>query len=144
MTNLETIAYTEVFEILSYMNKETVKKIPVQILEYIKNNRNENYISKIDKNDIFNKNNIVKETQVILAYLDLKYFCSEESREVKFKIYKENEEKYKNEVKNNNDKIDVFKIEKIDVTDNVSTEIIKHKENFIIRFFNFIKRIFKK
>ena len=39
--------YSEVYEILKYMNKEVVMKIPIEILEKIKNKRDLNYKSKI-------------------------------------------------------------------------------------------------
>ena len=42
---LNKIACTEVFEILSYMNRETVMKIPFEILSIIKENRNIKYVS---------------------------------------------------------------------------------------------------
>ena len=58
------IAYSEVFEILRNMNKQLVMKIPIEILESFKANRKLDYISNIDKNDIFNKNNISKEKQI--------------------------------------------------------------------------------
>ena len=49
--------YSEVFEILKYMDKTDVMKIPIEILTKIKNNKDENYISKIDKTNksIFQK-----------------------------------------------------------------------------------------
>ena len=57
----DDIAYAEVFETLSYMNKRTVMKIPMEILQYIKDNRNTKYVSEIDPNNIFDINNISKE-----------------------------------------------------------------------------------
>ena len=48
------IANSEIFEILSYMDKQQVMKIPVSLLENFKNNRQKDYISRIDKNDIYN------------------------------------------------------------------------------------------
>lgn len=44
--------YEELYEILSYMDKVTVMKIPENILINIKNKRNINFKTKIDKNDI--------------------------------------------------------------------------------------------
>ena len=43
MINADT--YSEVYEILSYMNKSIVMKVPVEILGVIKENRNLDYVS---------------------------------------------------------------------------------------------------
>ena len=104
----DDIAYAEVFEILSYMKKETVMKIPLEVLEYIRNNRNTKYISRIDPNNIFNKENISYETRTILAWIDLKYWASEESKKEKLKIYKENERKYQEKLKEKYSSNDIF------------------------------------
>ena len=72
--------YTEVFEILSYMDKMTVMKIPVELLKFIRDNRNENYKTLIDKNDIFNMKNISEETKHFLAWLDVNYWMDEEKK----------------------------------------------------------------
>ena len=48
-----SIAYAEVFEILGYMDKELVMKIPIELLQVFKNKRSTTFKSKINKNDIF-------------------------------------------------------------------------------------------
>ena len=49
--------YKELYEILSYMDKITVMKIPLEILQNIKKYKNNYYKTKIDKKDIFNEKN---------------------------------------------------------------------------------------
>ena len=66
--------YEEVYQILSVMDKDTVMKIPLEILENIKLNRNSNYLTRIDKNDIFNESNVSKETIDILCFFDYHYW----------------------------------------------------------------------
>ena len=66
--------YEEVYQILSVMDKATVMKIPLEILENIKLNRNSNYQTRIDKNDIFNESNVSKETIDILCFFDYHYW----------------------------------------------------------------------
>ena len=68
-------ANTEVFEILSYMDKKSIMKIPYNTLKFIKDNRNLGYVTKIDKNDLFNPNNVMKDTRKILAWIDLNYLA---------------------------------------------------------------------
>lgn len=78
---IESNTYSEVFEILSYMNKEEVMKIPMEILKNIEERRNRNYISKIEQYDIFNFDNISKQTIEVLAWLDVNFWM--ESSKVK-------------------------------------------------------------
>ena len=66
--------YEEVYEILKCMNKITVMKIPENILLKINTNRNRNFTTSIDPKDIFNENNINKETVDFLCWLDYTYW----------------------------------------------------------------------
>ena len=67
--------YKELYEILSYMDKATVMKIPIEILQTIKNNKDDGYITQIDKNDIFNEKNVNRETIDLLCYFYKHYWC---------------------------------------------------------------------
>ena len=49
------------FDILKYMDKTTVMKIPVEILETIKSKIDFNYKTNVNPNDLFNEKNISKE-----------------------------------------------------------------------------------
>ena len=66
--------YKELYEILSYMDKVTVMKIPINILQTIKNKKDNRYITKIDKNDIFNEKNVDRETIDLLCYFHEHYW----------------------------------------------------------------------
>ena len=63
------------------MDKITVMKIPIEILNKIKKNKNDEYISKIDKNNIFNRDNVLPETIKYIAWLDVNFWESEEEKE---------------------------------------------------------------
>ena len=67
--------YKELHEILSYMDKITVMKIPIEILQTIKKNKDDRYITQIDKNDIFNEKNVNRETIDLLCYFYKHYWC---------------------------------------------------------------------
>lgn len=151
MNNLKSIALSEVYDILKYMNKMSVMKIPTEILEYIRNNKNIEFISNVDKNDIFNKNNISKEALCILAWLDLNYLASEDSKKIKLKIYNENETRYQEILKEkdifNNSRSVKFKeidknINQLDVTKE-EMQIIEYNESKIDKFISFIKNLLK-
>ena len=129
--------YSEVYEILSYMNKSIVMKVPFEILEVIKENRNLNYISKIDKEDLFNLNNISKDTVNILAWLDVNYWIDNEKKE-KIKLSFQ-----KDFVKNNIEVISSFeKIEKGNnkiITDKVQLRV--YKDTIFYKIINKIKKL---
>ena len=145
---LNKIACTEVFEILSYMNRETVMKIPFEILSIIKENRNINYVSKIDKNDMFNPNNLSEDAISILTWLDLEYLASNESKEEKLKIYQENEELYQQKLKEKYNADKIFKnYEQYDykLNDEMCNEqnnkMIKYKNNIFFRIYKKIRTL---
>ncbi len=135
MINADT--YSEVYEILSYMNKSIVMKVPVEILEVIKENRNMEYVSKIDKADLFNLNNISKDTINVLAWLDVNYWIDKEKREKINSSYGNNFEK------SNNAEIDSLeKVEKENskiITDEVQVKV--YKDTIINRILNRIKKL---
>ncbi len=106
--------YEEVYEILSQMDKSIVMKIPIVILRNIREKRNKDYISQIDKNDLFNLENMSENTKNILAWIDVNYWMNKEKKkilenEILFRNMEEEKlkkEKYDSETfKNNREKI---------------------------------------
>ena len=131
--------YAEVFEILSYMNKSVVMKIPMEILESINKKRNRNYISKIDKNDIFNTNNINYDTVKVLAWLDVNYWMNKDKKEkLKEKAIERNIPKYTIE------KQDIFKKNKHENNkEDYHDSLIEIKKDGLFKeIIKLIKRIF--
>lgn len=141
------IAYSEIFEILKYMDKSQVMKIPIEILENFKENRLRNYKSKINKDDIFNKNNISRETLSILGYLNLNYWSNEEKKKDLLALYRKNEfelsEKNKEQYDNIFHKKDVKQNTLNKNPLNKETGLIEYKKtNLFILIFNKIKNYF--
>lgn len=131
------IANSEIFEILSYMNKRQVMKIPISVLENFKNNRKKDYISRIDKNDIYNKNNISKRTLNILAYLNLNYWVDEAKKVELIEKYRENDIK-ENEDKREKYSTDIFeKRKKLE-------EQVPEKQIMLVQKDNIFKKIIRK
>lgn len=84
--------YEELFEILSHMDKKQVMQIPIEVLNKIKEKRNINYKSKINKDDLFNKENISNETFNLICWLDYKYWMNDlQKNEMKELILSENQ-----------------------------------------------------
>lgn len=139
--------YEEVYEILSYMDKITVMKIPEEILNTIKKKRNVNYKTKIDKNDIFNEENISKEAIDFLCWIDYKYWMDENRKikidQIKFdKIRKYEEEKREKYASDN-----LFKkqdqVKKTEEVMKNEVAMVEYEESIFKKFINKIKSIFK-
>ena len=65
--------YEELYEVLSNMDKTTVMRIPEEILNRIISQRNKNFKSSIDEDDLFNENNISKDAMDLLCWIDYNY-----------------------------------------------------------------------
>lgn len=135
MINADT--YSEVYEILSCMDKSIVMKVPFELLLVIKENRNMDYTSKINKDDLFNLNNISKDAINVLAWLDANYWISNEKKENLKAVFKNDMKTSKSEeifdfknVKRKNNKI---------ITDENQLKV--HKESIIYRIINEIRKL---
>ena len=134
--------YEEVYEVLSYMDKITVMKIPDLILKKIKDNRNVDYKTKINKNDIFNEQNLSKESVDFLCWLNYTYLIDNSQRiniDKKISEISATQEEEKRKLYNPQN---LFKDKE---QNTAKTLIIEHKEkNFIQKVFDKIKHLFKK
>lgn len=141
-------AYKEVYVILNYINKEELEKIPQSFMDMLQKNMSKDYEFEIDASVDFEEQNLLKETKVILAYMFLNYWGTEEQRvriERKFRndIAKEERQKTKYDSK------DLFS-NKISsnasqsIHKNEETKMIVYKEkNILSRFICKLKKLFK-
>ena len=135
--------YEELYEVLSNMDKVTVMKIPEEILNKIITQRNTSFKTSIDEEDLFNEDNISKETMDLLCWIDYNYWASTERK-------KEVDDIKKREQLSKDENFDAHSIfEKNDIQpsnvesiDNVSHELIEKRENSIISIIkNILNRI---
>jgi len=116
-------AYKEVVEILKFVSKENVDKIPKEMLDMFEEEQDKEYNFKVDTTKSFEEQLLLEETKAIFSNIFRDYWANDYQRNVI--IEKENmdrikweEEKYdpkdlfKNNQKNfnkqnNNDKVDV-------------------------------------
>ena len=137
-TTTEKIAFTEVLNILNFIEKEFYNKIPTEIINIFEKNKID-YYQYYDEKGKLKVSNL---TEQILCYLNLEYWCKEEEKKELIKKYVQNDElltkKYDintilEKRKNKNTKTITS------TTDEKS--MIVYKENWIIRLFN---KIFKR
>ena len=141
--------YEELYEILSLMDKQTVMKVPIDILNTIKEQRNPKYETRIDKNDIFNENNVNRETIDLLCYLDYHYWMDESKKAEVDRIrmqrfqeddYKKREQYNPNALFKNVNKVDTIKNK--DIGENNNINLLEYKESFFVKLKKSILKIF--
>ena len=138
-------AYTEVYTILEDLNEEEYNKIPPEVIETIKENRNEEYFFELDEDLTLKEQTMLPETKAILFNLFRDYLATQEQKEKIIKM--QNEERQKNELKKQKQyNIDVFakkynqnKTERIE-----EIQLVEYKENIFKKLLNKIKRFFTK
>lgn len=140
-------SYTEILEILKYMDKVYVDKIPRKLINFFEENKSKDYNFKYDNTLKLNEQNLNDNTIALLAMLNLNYWCENEKHKAELlKKYNENEIKYQEKIQENYNPDTIFKNKKVQSADPTiePTAIIEYKEkNLIQKIFEKIKNFFK-
>ena len=144
-------AYTEVIEIIKYFPKEEYDKIPLEKINYYKENMDKNYNFQIDPNIELEKQNISKEANAILVTLFNDYYATDRQKEVLNNLLKQNQQKleiqkYEEYNPNNLFMQSTIKQQNTETLqeNQKETSLVEIKESFFTKFINFIKNIFKR
>lgn len=144
-------AYTEVIEIIKYFPNEEYAKIPLEKINYYKENMDKDYNFKINPNIELEKQNISREANAILVTLFNDYFATDRQKEILNNLLKQNQqilEELKQEKYNPNNLFMQSKTQQQNTVtikeNNSENSLIEIKENFFTKFINFIKNIFKR
>ena len=108
MNNTYENAYKEVFVILQELDEEEYNKIPIDVIETIKNKMNKEYEVKIDFDKNIKEQELLPKTRAILFNLYRDYCASEIDKEKIIKL-QEKETMLKELQKKEKYGIDVFK-----------------------------------
>ena len=133
MRSLQTKnAYSEIFELMKYIDKNDLNKIPMDILITIKENRNEEYIPKINFENI--NESLSKKARALYIWLYKTYIVEDKNEKVAI-----NKILYDNEIKKNKDiSYNIF-----NKNNEENQELVVYKENFIKKILSKIKEIFR-
>ena len=133
-------AYAEVDTILSLMESKYVEKIPLKMREMFKNEKLDGYNPEIDTTIPLDNQNVMRKTIIILAMLNLNYWCeNEEEKQKLIKIYADNDIKREEELREKYNPDNIFKNrQKTEQIETTSAALIEYQEE------NFLKRIIKK
>ena len=93
MTSTYAKAYTEVLEIIKYFSKEEYNKIPTEKINFYKNNKDKDYIYKINPQEELSKQNISREANAILITLFRDYFATEIQKKTLTSLLNQNQKK---------------------------------------------------
>lgn len=144
------LAYAEVDEILNLLEKEYRERVPEKIRNFFKEEKMPDYNPKIEIGKQLTEQNLKRETMVLLAILNINYWCDSEEEKQMFidEMAKNEEEKRELEEKYNPDNL--FKNRKnnelnsdnADETQNIS--LVEYKKQGIFkRILEKITKFFK-
>ena len=136
----ENKRFVEVYEILKQMSPESVMKIPEDIRNYIKDNRDEEYIWNYDKTKDFKNQNINEDTLVMLAYLNTEYMLDEKQKQLMQQIYNINQQKLEKEKGEKYNSDSLFKKS----NNKEENRITEYKEGLFAKIKRMFKNLFKK
>ena len=138
------LAYAEIDEILNLLEDDYRERVPKKVRDFFKEEKIKDYHPEIDIEKPLIEQNLKRETMVLLAILNLNYWCENEEEKQRFlnELDKNEKEKKKLEEKYNPDNL--FKKKQDESTEN-NLQIIEYKKpNFIQRLLTKIKKFFKR
>ncbi|OKZ56463.1 MAG: hypothetical protein BHV99_05880 [Clostridium sp. 26_21] len=133
------LAYAEIDEILNLLENDYREKVPKKVRDFFKEEKMKDYHPEIDIEKPLIEQNLKRETMVLLAILNLNYWCENEEEKQSFldELDKNEEEKKELEEKYNPDNL--FKKEKqIKILKEENTSLIEYKKT------NMLKRVFER
>jgi len=141
----------EVDEILNYLSDEDLEKIPDDIKQAIRDNKDKDYTWNYDEDKPLKEQDVSRDTIAILSYLNMEYLLNEKQKQFMEEMHKRNEQEkrkkeYSNETQYNYE--DLFKRKnKVEDTNNEQEEVALIpviEETFIRKIINKIKSLFKR
>ncbi len=112
MTKEYRQSLTELKTILVYMDPEDVQKIPEKIISFINKNYDSDYTPSIDRDIPLDKQNIKKDTRVLLSIFYRYYWCEAEERNRLLAEDRRALEEFKNKMSKNTRLEDVLERQK--------------------------------
>lgn len=140
------IAYSEVLAIINLMEEKYKNKIPNSVLQIFKDEKKENYNPVINIEESFLNQNLQRETLVILAILNLNYWCENEQEKIDLlKEYAENDKIKEEKLCKMYNPDNMFKNKNTErISENENKQLIEYKENMFKKLWNKIKIFFKR
>lgn len=136
-------AITETLDILRHTKKEDVDKISPKFMIFLKENALKTYNPELDHTKKIKDMHLQPKTKAILAIIYKKFWCDDDKRKELDNIFKNNEIKYQEELreKYNPDNLFRNKEPKVETIEN-SVAMVEYKESIFTKIKNWFKRTF--
>ena len=142
-------ALAEVKHYLKGIKQKDIDKIPKELLEYIDSNSSSDYQCNFDYNAPLKDLDLLEETRGVIGMICYDYWCDTDELKKRFQTrLNENELKYQEKLRNENNPNDLFKNSTMHLRETreekeIST-LTKVENNLFKRLINKIKSIFQK
>lgn len=140
----------EVDEILNYLSEKDLLKIPEDVRQVIKDNKDKEYVWKYDVSKELKDQNLNRDTIIILSYLNIEYLLNGEQKQLMQQIHELNEKKLEEAKAEKYGVDDLFKRNKSQQEEPKETEqiqeqaLVEYKQNLFTKIINRIKKFFHK
>ena len=132
-------AFSEVDAFLTTLGKSYINKIPKDILDVIKSEKDESYKVKIDPDISIESQGLSREAISMILWLNLEFFCNDEQKELLEKIYDNNQKIFDKEQKEKYNTENIFKKE-----ENKNKSLtLKEKKSLFRKILDYINKLFK-
>jgi len=140
----------EVDEILNYLSEEDLLKIPEEVRNVIKENKDKEYFWKYDETKPLKEQDVSRDTIAFLSYLNMEYLLNEKQKEYMQRLHELNEKKLEEAKAEEYSVDDLFKNKKLQQEEAKEAEqkqelsLVEYKESFFKKLINRIKNLFHK
>lgn len=134
----------EVDEILNYLSEEDLLKIPEEIRNIIKENKDKEYFWEYDVTKPLKNQEVCRDTIAILSYLNMEYLLTEKQKEYMKNLHELNEKKSEEAKAEQYNVEDLFKRKKEQNQTNQEEQmaLVEYKESFFTKVISKIKNFF--
>lgn len=134
-------AYSEVDEFIELLTEDQKRKIPWKLRQYFKDEKDNQYTKGIKVDIPVKEQNLKEETLAIIALLNLKYWCEDETEKKRLqKVYNQNEILYQEKLREKYNPDNIFKKEeKAQIKEPEKREnqqMVEYKENKLKKIIN--------
>lgn len=132
-------AFSEVDAFLTSLGKSYTNRLPKDILDAIKSEKDESYKVKIDPDISIESQGLSREAISMILWLNLEFFCNDEQKELLEKIYDNNQKIFDKEQKEKYNTENIFKKE-----ENKNKSLtLKEKKSLFRKILDYINKLFK-
>ena len=133
--------YKEIYEILKYIPKNELAKLPNGFIKFIEKNMDKNYVYKVENIRDFEKQQMLKGTRTILAILYRDYWATPQKKQ---EIIARDKKQIKEKQEADRKKYDIETIladrrKQVNTIEPKLADIVPYKENLLTRIKNKIK-----